>query len=204
MTDNTSTKRTSLALRGAISAATATAVLLGGFGAFALWQHQETLTISDDSTIQTGSLTINGMEGDGNWFYIGNVDDSEATLDSAAGTPADDHVLSPGDVVEWRGLVNVTAKGSEMVAELRVTGNSGNDGIASELFDLINVQSFVPEGDGLIHGNDGTPQQIPVRVRFSFAYDDEFLGAETQGQDLLNGFDFDLTLEQVRSSSVNG
>jgi alternate signal-mediated exported protein len=119
--DNRRDNRTGLALRGAIAAATATAVLLGGFGAFALWNDRMPAGLDDD--IATGRLFIDSVApaSDDGWFF---GDGGDGVVKANDPVDLKTFKASPGDRVYWLGTVNVVAEGSDMRAKLTVDPTS--------------------------------------------------------------------------------
>ncbi|MDR2381519.1 MAG: alternate-type signal peptide domain-containing protein [Bifidobacteriaceae bacterium] len=112
-------------VRSALAAGAATAVLMGGFGAFALWSSS--IDLGSKATIASGSLTLaRGAAGNGAW-----------TLENPGGvaspTPINaisNFVISPGDVLAYKGLsFTGSVTGSDIEAELQLAGKNDNGNV---------------------------------------------------------------------------
>lgn len=98
-------------VKGSIAGATGIALLMGGVGTFALWS--ETVSVAD-TKISSGTLDLSAA-GARTWKDIS----TDAV--SSAFDPATDKIV-PGDVVEMRQPLDVTAVGKNLKAELQLGG----------------------------------------------------------------------------------
>lgn len=174
-TGDVSKKRAGMALRGALAGATATAVLLGGFGAFALWEDNQNLGLT--ANLQTGRLEIVDVSLDGSWEFAGDIDGEHDGL-VGVGAPIDPAVfrVSPGDVLEWTGTIDVVAQGTDMLA--RVAVDSSQIVVHPDLAGMVTVTAGVVAVDGvaapagLIEGDDaGAAREVEVAVQVAFSRD---------------------------------
>lgn len=189
-TNDTSKKRSGLALRGTVAAATATAVLMGGFGAFALWQDSN--TFGTGGTIQTGRLEILDVEA-GQWRFAGNVNaGAYGPLNVNDVIDPNTFVASPGDQLVWDGTVEVFVQGSDLVAELEVQK-------LIDVHDDVDVAYTVTGANGAPIRIVGTPagvtEDVAVEIRVDFLLTD----FEQNVPDAVNLSDFSVTLQQVQS-----
>ena len=186
-------KRGGAAARGAVAATVATAVLLGGFGGFSLWQDTASGGIND--SITTGQLRINDVEA-GDWYFANN--DTDMTGDGITGieTPIDINtwLVSPGDELIYNTFANVLVTGDDMLGEFSIDQSS---------YTINN-----PEWDGFItvsvnNANqtifpDLNPQRVPVKITVKFS--DQIEGL--LGQDASNVIDLSaltVQLDQVQA-----
>lgn len=179
--------RVALVLQSGIATTVATAVLLGGFGAFSLWN--DSLASGAGTDIATGTLTLDSVT-PGAW----TIEQSDGVL--APGTAIDpaSFKASPGDVLQYTASVQVTADGSDLLAELNV--DPGSYAVATELASDVTVTLTKADGtspDGIpITGADGT-RNIDVKV--TVAFNDTISGLTGQGLASavsLSGLNFEL------------
>lgn len=157
------------ALRGAVAAGAATAILLGGFGAFALWSESQNAGAA--GTIQTGQLALDPIAGPVQWML-------ENPQDGGPAVPVDlaTFMASPGDSISYEILVNASVTGTNITADLDVD------------LDRVVLDPTLAPSDVIISvvGAQGDPIEIvgtpegasfsePVTVRVEF--DDEMVGA---------------------------
>jgi len=186
-------RRTTLALRGAISAATATAVLLGGFGTFALWQDAKELNAR--GTIQSGTMKIDEVTPEG-WYFAGDIENNDGVFTSAAPIDVNQFKVSPGDVLEWRGEVTYTVDGDDMRGRFQLDESQMVKNIDGALDGLVDVELAVAgDTDAHVSGNIGTTT-VPVTITVAFSRD---LGENgTIGQHLTNA----VTLDNINLSLI--
>lgn len=143
--------------RGALTVATGTALLVGGFGSFALWSEQDSLP---NASITTGELSLAaGVE---SW-----VDESpDAT--NTTWDPATDELV-PGDTVSVTVPLTVTAVGKNLAGSIHLDGaaldTAGFGPHLSVSYDVVPT----PEA-GVTHEGDGS-----VSFLRSSMIDDEIL-----------------------------
>lgn len=94
--------------RGALTVATGTALLVGGFGSFALWSEQDPLP---NAPITAGELSLNA--GPEEW-----VDESPDAANTTW-NPATDELV-PGDTVSVTVPLSVTAKGKNLAGSIHL------------------------------------------------------------------------------------
>lgn len=186
-------KRGGAAARGAVAATVATAVLLGGFGGFSLWQDTAEGGIND--SITTGQLRITDVEA-GDWFFANN--DTDMTGDGITGieTPIDisSFLVSPGDELVYNTFANVLVTGDDMLGEFSI--------------DQASYTILDPEWEGFITVSVNnasqtiypalTTQRVPVKITVKFSEDITGL----LGQDSSNVIDLStltVQLDQVQA-----
>jgi len=198
--------RAGLAVRGAIAAASATAVLLGGFGAFALWTS-EPASIQGDGNLARGRLglvgptdTRDGWTFGGNLLYDGGFSEDGTEIEYgdgySIGDPVnlDDFVVSPGDILIWTGEVQAEVFGSNIAAAVvapELTAEAtGNVAVT------FNVTDEGGDPVGIIHGSGDAAAathllQANVRIEFrTIEMNNHF--------DLADLMDFEIVLQQVQ------
>ncbi|RZS60749.1 alternate-type signal peptide domain-containing protein [Xylanimonas ulmi] len=166
MSKTESDRRSGLALRGAICAATATAVLMGGFGAFALWNDTGRVA-SQGGSLATGNLAISNVVGNG-WTL---TDEADGTVNQEI----DDigkFLASPGDVLTWTGSAEITVTGTDLWARLDVQNKFSESLVKNEIADYVTVRTSVTGADdrGVISGAAGfTGDEVAVTVTVAFS-----------------------------------
>lgn len=124
--------RRSLGLRAGLAAAGATALLLGGVGAFSLWSDSE--SAKSGGNISSGTLDITGVTGE-KWYYAGETTGGGTEKEISDITT---YKASPGDILEFRATVAISVVGSDMKAELIV--DDATYKIAPELASYVTVE----------------------------------------------------------------
>jgi len=116
-------KRGGAAARGAVAATVATAVLLGGFGGFSLWQDTVAGGITD--SINTGQLMIDSID-EGEWMLAQSDTDMDGSGAPGTEVPIDleTFLVSPGDELVWNSTVDVLVTGTDMLGQLSVDDSS--------------------------------------------------------------------------------
>jgi len=112
MTTTTKTTRGSSALKGAVAAGAATAILLGGFGAFALWS--DTQNAGAAGQIQTGVLKLDPITAPVQWQLDNPQSGAPAPIDLST------FKASPGDVISYTVTATGTVTGTDITASLDV------------------------------------------------------------------------------------
>jgi alternate signal-mediated exported protein len=123
--------RRHLVLQSAVAGGVATAVLLGGFGAFSLWNDAMGTGVQDN--IATGKLAITSVTA-GQW----TIQQTDGVLAPGSIINPTTFKASPGDVLQYTADVGLVADGSDMLAQLQVDPTSY--GVAEGLSDLVDVQ----------------------------------------------------------------
>jgi alternate signal-mediated exported protein len=187
--------------KGAIAGAAGVALLLGGAGTFALWNH--TADVGTDAVIDAGHLRF-GTVPDGVWYLNGSA--TPLTHEQV-----EDLALVPGDILEYVvDGVPVVAHGTNLKATVgfdladvvAVTGGDGHpltEAEASDLFRAALTPEYTIDGvatDTLDVTGDTTmtPKTFDIVVRLTF-------DPKTEQQDAMGGrvnlAGFKLTLDQV-------
>jgi len=178
--------RRSLVLQSTVAGGVATAVLLGGFGAFSLWNDS---LGAGAGNIATGYLEFEDIT-DGGWKII----QTDGVLAPNTAINPATFKASPGDVLQYTANVNVRAKADDMLAEVTIDPHSYT--IDPSLTDYVTVELSSPSaGDtGAIPvDTTGGAQSIPVQVTVTF--DDGMWGRVGQDRPVavaLGGLSFKL------------
>lgn len=154
--------RTGSALRGALAASAATVVLLGGFGAFALWS--ETQNGGAAGNIQTGHLALDPISGPISWQL-------ENPQGGGAAVPIDlaTYLASPGDIISYTVPVTGEVSGTDITAEL----NADLSGVVvdPELASDVAISVSGANGDPITvvgtEGGNTFTHDATVRVEFA-------------------------------------
>lgn len=129
MSKNNTTRAASVT-RGALAAGAATTVLLGGFGAFAMWS--DSADMSGAGGVTTGSLGLTAAnQGQGAWLLLNpesapaDVDtDGDQTADALEITDIEAFRAAPGDVLQYTVPVSGHVFGSDITADFGVDPQS--------------------------------------------------------------------------------
>lgn len=163
MSTTMKTRRGGMALRGAVVAGTATAMLMGGFGAFALWSDSQAGGAS--GSIQTGQLALDPVDGQAQWYLEDPQGGPAQPIDLAT------YLASPSDVVFYTTSVSGVVQGTDITAELTVDLNSID--LDSSLVgpDAVEITTEGASGEPIVitgtDTGDGTfEQSVTVRVAF--------------------------------------
>ncbi|MDR3359236.1 MAG: alternate-type signal peptide domain-containing protein [Bifidobacteriaceae bacterium] len=206
MTKFAGAKRGGALFRSALAAGAATAVLLGGFGVFALWKDSAHLGTDNKATINSGEISLEAQPGTGVW-KLENPGGTNSAVDVA---DIDNYVISPGDRLSYTGMSfkgHVT--GSDIKAKLQLT-NTGNGQtiLADAVKDYVTVKYKIgnlPPGDVILEGTQAQPTAYlggadsaqTVEVYIQFAEDTPADAA----QNVMPAIDFsaglDLVLQQL-------
>lgn len=186
-------KRGGAAARGAVAATVATAVLLGGFGGFSLWQ--DTLIGGTNDAITTGQLRIQEVEA-GEWSLANNDTDMTGTGITGIESLIDINtfLVSPGDELIYNTFATVLVTGTDMLGEFSIDQSSYTinspewDGFITVTVDNANATVYP----------DLNPQRVPVKITVKFS--DQITGL--LGQDASNVIDLSaltVQLDQVQA-----
>lgn len=130
-------------LRGTLTVATGTALLVGGFGSFALWSEQDPVP---SAPISTGELTLQTQTE--SW-----VDESPDAATTAWDPTTDE--LVPGDTVTLTVPLTVSAKGKNLAGTIRL--DTAALDIADFGSDFTVDYDVVPNPEaGVAHEEDGS------------------------------------------------
>lgn len=187
-------KRGGAAARGAVAATVATAVLLGGFGGFSLWQDSLQGGMSD--SINTGQLRINSIE-DGTWSFAENDTDMEAkgwVFGEEREIDITQWLASPGDELIYNTTANVTVTGTDMIGAFNIDQTSYTI-LNPELEGYITVT--VANAGQNIYPSD-TPQDVPVKITVKFSEDIPGLMGQA-GTNVIDLSNITVTLDQVQA-----
>lgn len=192
--DNAQKQRRRGALLGqsAVAAGVATAVLLGGFGAFSLWNDSVAAGVNDN--IATGTLAFDGVT-PGEWTIV----ETDGVLDAGDEIDPATFKASPGDVIQYTADVAFTAEASDMLAELVVDEASYLINPALAPYVTVELSDEHGAAGPIEIDTQGGSQSIPVVVTVAFS--DTI--PDVTGQDLpsavaLDGLNF--RLDQVAGS----
>lgn len=146
--------------KGAVAAAAASVLLLGGAGSLAFWTSTATVA---GSAISSGTLALtNGDCGDGWILDGGEIVGDVALVDS----------IVPGDVLTKTCTYTINAAGDHLRATLDAEGADATDALAPS----IDVDTdFDVDGDNSVttidEGNDGSTLTATITVTFDSAAD---------------------------------
>jgi alternate signal-mediated exported protein len=130
-------------LKGALTVATGTALLVGGFGSFALWSEQDPLP---SAPISAGELSLQTQAE--SW-----VDESPDASTTAWDPDADE--LVPGDTVTLTVPITVTAVGKNLAGTIHLNGDALQAAGFGPNFDVSYNVTPTPE-PGVTHEADGS------------------------------------------------
>lgn len=168
--------------KGAIAAAAAGVLLLGGAGTLAYWTDSETVT---GGTVNSGhlALIIDGTNtGCGDW----TLDTGEGAATYTAGDP-----LVPGDVLSRSCAFTIDAEGNH----LRATISADTPSLTGDLADSLDVGTANLEVNGasateFTEANDGQALSVDVTVTFDSTVTGDMDVSATLG-------DITVTAEQI-------
>jgi alternate signal-mediated exported protein len=130
-------------LKGALTVVTGTALLVGGFGSFALWSEQDPLP---SAPISAGELSLQAQTE--SW-----VDESPDTA-TTAWDPATDQLV-PGDTVTLTVPLTVTAVGKNLAGTIQLDGAALDTADFGPHFTVTYDVTPSPEA-GVVHEGDGS------------------------------------------------
>ncbi|GAA2015813.1 alternate-type signal peptide domain-containing protein [Microbacterium ulmi] len=175
-------------VKGAIASAAGGALLLGGAGTFALWN--DTLPGQDAGVITAGTLQFTDPQSvTGKWWDVSPDAREEEEL------VIGNFVMVPGDVLEYRGNVELTATGNNLQAILSVV--PGSIGGSADL-DALGIEVEFVNGDEIDYVNPGGSTTLSHPFTLRVSWDKEAVdGAEGQGATIgLSGITFKLTQQR--------
>ena len=97
-------------IKGSIAGATGIALLMGGFGTYALWSDSEGV---DSGTVQSGTLDI---------VSVGNVSWADVSTNKTAAAWQASDAMVPGDKVTMTRSVTMDASGKNLAVDFALTG----------------------------------------------------------------------------------
>ena len=97
-------------IKGSIAGATGIALLMGGFGTYALWSDSEGIS---SGTVQSGTLDITN---------VGAVSWEDVSADATSSTWSASDQMVPGDTVEMTRAVTMSAEGKNLEVDFALTG----------------------------------------------------------------------------------
>lgn len=178
-------------VRGAVAAGAATAVLLGGFGAFALWS--DSANAGATGAVETGYLELDPISATPDW-YLANP----GGVASPVAIDLSTFRASPGDVIYYDVPVSGTVKGSDLTAELQVDPTSVAAAFPATGIDASKVDVTVGSTAGapvqIVGTSAGTAFTETVRVQIDFTEDLEDGMALSPAVSLTG---LELTLQQI-------
>lgn len=150
------------ALRGAVAAGAATAVLLGGFGAFALWSESQDAGASGQ--IQTGQLSLDPIIGPVTWVL-----DNPQSGEPAYPINLTTFKASPGDSISYEVTASGSVTGTDITALLDVNLDAVVLDPALESSDVTVSVESATDGPLVVVGTEaGATFSEPVTVRVEF------------------------------------
>ena len=178
-------------IKGSIAGATGVALLMGGFGTFALWNES---VATGDTTITSGKLDIVSV-GSQVWEDI-------STGTAVPFTPSTDKIV-PGDVIRLRQTLDVAAEGKNLKARLLLEATDFDWTFAANNLDI--TMTYAGETAGLVRDASNNV------VGYGFVFDDatkiNALDATTATSEFVVTFTFaDVTgtTDQDKLVSVTG
>lgn len=147
--------------KGALAAAAAGFLLLGGAGTIAYWSDSSTIS---GGTVNTGNLALSDAACSENWLY--------APGNSGAGDPVS--LLVPGDAITKECTFTVSATGDNLTATLNTPDSAlitaeGTDTFEASVAATYNLAgSPVTEDTPITDANDGQTLTATVTVTFPF------------------------------------
>lgn len=130
-------------VKGSVAGATGVALLMGGFGTYALWSDSEDI---DGAAISSGVLDVKPMTGTATWQEIsGDVGPNPQTW-----VPATDKMV-PGDTVSWTQPLDVDVSGTNLKAQLTLSGiDETFDNLTTTLAYAGETVSSIADGSGTL------------------------------------------------------
>lgn len=166
--------------KGALAAAAAALLLVGGAGTIAFWNDSETV---DAGTITAGELALEPGEAAATW------------TDTTTDTPIDDigdFLVVPGDNLVYEATFVVTAQGDNLEATLEVDESSITGDLPAESTMTVEVLGADGPLSAITEANDG--ETITAQITFDFPYEEATNDSQTTDVDLSG---LVLTLEQT-------
>lgn len=183
--------RKSLILHSTVAGGVATAVLLGGFGAFSLWNDDMWAGFNHD--ISTGELDLSALS-NANW----RLTQSDGVVPAGTVVDLSTFKASPGDVLTYTADVELTAKASDMLATLSVDPTSYT--VDPSLSQYVTVELKGPNGaatDEIPVDATAGATTVPVSVVVTF----KPTIPNQVGQDLASAVSLDGMTFQLRQTT---
>jgi len=178
-------------MKGSVAGATGIALLMGGFGTYALWGDSEGL---GSGSVQSGTLDIVSV-GNASWADV-------STTKTAAAWQASDAMV-PGDKVTMTRSVTMDASGKNLAVDFALTGLPASPGWSG----LAVTATYGGQALTKTADNGGTPTD-PSDDSYTFTHDFTNPGAIDAAKNLVVSFDFDQsvsgTAQQDQSVSLAG
>lgn len=105
-------------IKGSIAGATGVALLMGGFGTYALWSESRDLQVNG---VQSGDLTIGTSTG----IY------DDANTPTTAGDWSASDLMVPGDKVTYTQVFDVTGTGKNLAGTIELAPLAGTNGFST-------------------------------------------------------------------------
>lgn len=144
--------------KGAIAAATAAVLLMGGAGTLAYWGDTESIT---GGSITAGTLSLEATTPAAGWTLNGD----------ALTTPLTDVRMVPGDTLVYTGTWTIAATGDNLAATVDMTGVDVSGALAAEVdvTDTYTVEGIaLAPGDTITEDNDEDSLVATVTVDYDF------------------------------------
>jgi alternate signal-mediated exported protein len=145
--------------KGAVAAAAAGVLLLGGAGSLAFWS--DAVTVGGD-TISSGHLSLDDTTGttddcaDADWLLDGG-----SVFDTASG------LLVPGDTLTKICTFDVSALGEHLSANLAATGGTSTGGLASQVSTAAAFTVAGATASSIDESNDGDEVSAKITLTFN-------------------------------------
>ncbi|WP_258060499.1 MULTISPECIES: alternate-type signal peptide domain-containing protein [unclassified Arthrobacter] len=112
--------------KGALAIGVGAALLLGGGGTLAVWNAEQN---SSAGTIASGDLNLEAVAGTWTSNIVGGIQPTAIAT----------YKMVPGEKLTFTQKVNVTLTGTNLSANLAVTGGKGTNGTGLEAFETANI-----------------------------------------------------------------
>jgi alternate signal-mediated exported protein len=144
--------------KGAIAAAAAGALLLGGAGSLAYWS--DSVTIGGD-TISAGKMSLVDTTGS-----TDDCADAAWLLDGGATFDPQTSALVPGDVLTKECTFDITAVGDHLAADLTTTGGAATGALAAKLTPSAAFTVAGASATSITDDNDGDELTATLQLTF--------------------------------------
>ena len=177
-------------VKGAVAAAAAAVLCLGGLGTLAYWNDQES---TNGGAVTSGELSLDPPTS------VSWVDVTGGGSQTIA-SPAAFRIV-PGDVIEYRASVVVNATGENLAAQLNANGSAitGDAALAARLTTTLVATigtTTISANYPITAANDGNTVNVVVRITF----DATTPGLEAQNA-TVNLSNLTVTLQQVQQAA---
>lgn len=177
--------------KGALAAAAAGALLLGGAGTIAYWSDSSTI---NGGTVDTGSLALSDADCDEGWVY--------APENAGAGDPVT--LLVPGDVISKGCTFTVSATGDNLEATLTTPDSTPITSEDADTFEATVAATYDIDGSPatddtpITEANNGQTVTATITATFPFGDADAINANDTQNA-TASLDDIEVTLVQTES-----